>query len=154
MNSESSFEASCDLFQSESNQLQNIIDVISKPKKLTISQIVESYYQVMKVSSISKLLKESFQSSINPKHQDLIHQINDVQKQIVEEFNTKLHPLIVSQLTYSIQSYTDILQSLSKETGQKSNETIETEANQYKELRELMSTKEFVIQYEHGLKND
>ena len=108
----------------------------------------------MKVSSISKLLGENFESSNDPKHQELLSKIHDVQKQITEKFDTKLHPLTISQLTNSIQTYTDNLQSLAKETGEKSKETIEAEAKQYKELRELMSTKEFVIQYENGLKDD
>lgn len=154
MDSDISFEESSELFDSESNQIQNIVDLASKSEKLTISQIIQSYYQVMKVSSISKLLKESFKWSTDPKHQELIHKIHDVQKQIAEEFDIKLHPIIVSQLTDSIQRHTDNLQSLAKETSQKSKEVIETEANQYKELRELMSTKEFVIQYENGLKDD
>ena len=154
MNSEPSFEESSNIFYTESNQLQNVIGTTTKSEKLTISEIVQTYYQVMKVSSISKLLKESFKWSTDPKHQELIHKIHDVQKQIAEEFDTKLHPIIVSQLTDSIQRHTDNLQSLAKETSQKSKEVIETEANQYKELRELMSTKEFVIQYENGLKDD
>ena len=154
MNSEPSFEESSNIFYTESNQLQDVIDTTTKSEKLTISEIVQTYYQVMKVSSISKLLKESFKWSTDPKHQKLIHKIHDVQKQIAEEFDIKLHPIIVSQLTDSIQRHTDNLQSLAKETSQKSKEVIETEANQYKELRELMSTKEFVIQYENGLKDD
>ena len=154
MNSEPSFEESSNIFYTESNQLQDVIGITTKSEKLTISEIVQTYYQVMKVSSISKLLKESFKWSTDPKHQELIHKIHDVQKQIAEEFDVKLHPIIVSQLTDSIQRHTDNLQSLAKETSQKSKEVIETEANQYKELRELMSTKEFVIQYENGLKDD
>ena len=154
MNSEPSFEESSNIFYTESNQLQDVIGITTKSEKLTISEIVQTYYQVMKVSSISKLLKESFKWSTDPKHQELIHKIHDVQKQIAEEFDIKLHPIIVSQLTDSIQRHTDNLQSLAKETSQKSKEVIETEANQYKELRELMSTKEFVIQYENGLKDD
>ena len=154
MNSEPSFEESSNIFYTESNQLQDVIGIRTKSEKLTISEIVQTYYQVMKVSSISKLLKESFKWSTDPKHQELIHKIHDVQKQIAEEFDIKLHPIIVSQLTDSIQRHTDNLQSLAKETSQKSKEVIETEANQYKELRELMSTKEFVIQYENGLKDD
>ena len=71
MNSEPSFDESSDLFDSESNQLQDIMEPALKSKKLTISQIVQLYYQVMKVSSISKLLDESFQSSIDPKADDL-----------------------------------------------------------------------------------
>ena len=154
MNSEPSFEESSNIFYTESNQLQDVIGITTKSEKLTISEIVQTYYQVMKVSSISKLLKESFKWSTDPKHQELIHKIHDIQKQIAEEFDIKLHPIIVSQLTDSIQRHTDNLQSLAKETSQKSKEVIETEANQYKELRELMSTKEFVIQYENGLKDD
>ena len=154
MNSEPSFEESSNIFYTELNQLQDVIGTTTKSEKLTISEIVQTYYQVMKVSSISKLLKESFKWSTDPKHQELIHKIHDVQKQIAEEFDIKLHPIIVSQLTDSIQRHTDNLQSLAKETSQKSKEVIETEANQYKELRELMSTKEFVIQYENGLKDD
>ena len=154
MNSEPSFEESSNIFYTESNQLQDVIGITTKSEKLTISEIVQTYYQVMKVSSISKLLKQSFKWSTDPKHQELIHKIHDVQKQIAEEFDIKLHPIIVSQLTDSIQRHTDNLQSLAKETSQKSKEVIETEANQYKELRELMSTKEFVMQYENGLKDD
>ena len=154
MNSEPSFEESSNIFYTESNQLQDVIGITTKSEKLTISEIVQTYYQVMKVSSISKLLKESFKWSTDPKHQELIHKIHDVQKQIAEEFDVKLHPIIVSQLTDSIQRHTNNLQSLAKETSQKSKEVIETEANQYKELRELMSTKEFVMQYENGLKDD
>ena len=48
----------------------------------------------------------------------------------------------------------DSLKSLARESGKKSKEVIEAEANLYKELRELMSTKEFVEQYENGLKDD
>ena len=154
MNSEPSFEESSNIFYTESNQLQDVICITTKSEKLTISEIVQTYYQVMKVSAISKLFKESFKWSTDPKHQELIHKIHDVQKQIAEEFDVKLHPIIVSQLTDSIQRHTNNLQSLAKETSQKSKEVIETEANQYKELRELMSTKEFVIQYENGLKDD
>ena len=37
---------------------------------------------------------------------------------------------------------------------EKTKEIIENEAQLYKELRELMSTKQFVEQYESGIKND
>ena len=86
MNSEPSFEESSNIFYTESNQLQDVIGATTKSEKLTVSEIVQTYYQVMKVSSISKLLKESFKWSTDPKHQELIHKIHDVQKQIVEEF--------------------------------------------------------------------
>ena len=39
-------------------------------------------------------------------------------------------------------------------TEEKTKEIIENEARLYKELRELMSTKEFVEQYDAGIKDD
>ena len=69
MNSEPSFEESSNIFYTESNQLQDVIGTTTKSEKLTISEIVQTYYQVMKVSSISKLLKETFKWSTDPKHQ-------------------------------------------------------------------------------------
>ena len=77
-----------------------------------------------------------------------------VQKIIAEKFNASLHPTILSQLTDSIQIHTNNLQSLGKESSKKSKEDIEKEAKLYKELREVMSTKEFVEQYATGLKDD
>ena len=155
MTTSPSFEESSDLFHSESNQLEsNINSALNKHERLPISEIVEIYYQVIKVGSISKLLKENFQSSSDPKQQILIHEIHDAQDHIRKKFDKTLHPRVMSQLTDSIQEYTDNLKSLAKETDQKSKETIESEAKLYKELRELMSTKEFTIQYENGLKND
>ena len=65
-----------------------------------------------------------------------------------------LHPTILSQLTDSVQKHTDNLKLLAKESGEKSKESIEEEAKLYKELRDLMSTKEFVEQYATGLKDD
>ena len=71
-----------------------------------------------------------------------------------EKFTKSLHPLILSELTNSIQISTDNLKRLAQNSEQKNKETIEKEALLYKELRELMSTKEFVEQYETGIKDD
>ena len=59
MTTSPSFEESSDLFHSESNQLEsNINSALNKHERLPISEIVEIHYQVIKVGSISKLLKE------------------------------------------------------------------------------------------------
>ena len=50
MNSEPSFEESSNIFYTESNQLQDVIGAIIESEKLTVSEIVQTYYQVMKVS--------------------------------------------------------------------------------------------------------
>ena len=58
----------------------------------------------------------------------------------------------MEHITNSISDITGDLQSLNSE--QKSNETIENEAKLYEKLREMMSTKEFVKQYDSGLSHD
>jgi len=58
----------------------------------------------------------------------------------------------MQSITNSISDTTVKLQSLNSK--QKSKETIENEAKLYEKLRELMSTKEFVKQYDSGLSND
>ena len=58
----------------------------------------------------------------------------------------------MEHITNSISDITGDLQSLNSE--QKSSETIENEAKLYEKLREMMSTKEFVKQYDSGLSHD
>ena len=154
MDSEPSFDKSYQLFQTESSQLEDIIEnIIEKPDK-TIPDIVQIYYQVIKVDSLGKLLKQRFQDKVEPNHHKLLDRIDEVQKIIAEKFNASLHPTILSQLTDSVQMHTNNLKLLGNESSKKSKEGIEKEAKLYKELREVMSTKEFVEQYAIGLKDD
>ena len=76
----------------------------------------------------------------------------NAEKFISEKFNSAIHPKIMKHIANSISDITSNLQSLNSE--QKSNETIENEAKLYEKLREIMSTKEFVKQYDAGLSND
>ena len=154
MDSEPQFDESYQLFQTESNHLEDIIENTIEKSDRTISDIVQIYYQVIKVDSLGKLLKQRFQDKIEPNHHKLLDRIDVIQKIIAEKFNASLHPTILSQLTDSIQMHTNNLQSLGKESSKKSKEHIEKEAKLYKELREVMSTKEFVEQYATGLKDD
>ena len=145
-------EQSSRLFDSESKKLQDALESIQIKSDKTIPGIIDVYYQAIKVDSLAKVLKENFQTK--PEHQALLGRIDKIQKYISEEFNASFHPKILTQLTDSIQKNTENLKLLAKESGQKSKETIEKEASLYKELREIMSTKEFVEQYENGIKND
>ena len=154
MDSEPSFDESYQLFQTESNQIEDMIKNTIEKSDRTISDIVQIYYQVIKVVSLGKLLKQRFQDKVEPNHHTLLDRIDEVQNIITEKFNMSLHPTILSQLTYSVQKHTDNLKLLAKESGEKSKESIEEEAKLYKELRDLMSTKEFVEQYATGLKDD
>ncbi len=58
----------------------------------------------------------------------------------------------MKHITNSISNITSNLQSINSE--QKSKETIENEAKLYEKLREIMSTKEFVKQYDAGISHD
>ena len=80
--------------------------------------------------------------------------IEEIKKYLTDNFTKSLHPEILTQLTNYIQNSTVSLKSLGQNSEQKTKETIEKEALLYKKLRELMSTKEFVEQYEIGLNND
>ena len=145
-------DQSSELFDSESKKLQDALESIQKKSDKTIPEIIDVYYHAIKVDSLAKVLKENFQTK--PEHQALLGRIDKIQKYISEEFNASFHPKILIQLTDSIQKNTENLKLLAEESGQKSKETIEKEASLYKELREIMSTKEFVEQYENGIKND
>ena len=145
---------SLDLLNSEFEKLQNIIESITKNSEKTIPDIISLYYQVTMVQTFSKKLSSDIESIETSEQQKFLNKIDEIQKFVTENFTKSLHPDILSQLVTSIQNSTDSLKQLGENSEQKTKETIENEALLYKKLRELMSTKEFVEQYEIGLNND
>ena len=145
---------SLDLLNSEFEKLQNIIESITKNSEKTIPDIISLYYQVTMVQTFSKKLSSDIESIETSEQQKFLNKIDEIQKFVTENFTKSLHPNILSQLVISIQNSTDSLKQLGENSEQKTKETIENEALLYKKLRELMSTKEFVEQYEIGLNND
>ena len=141
-----------ELFTSESEKLQKIIDSIPKTSEKKLSDIINLYYQVTMVQTLAKKIKSDLKSPTE--NQNLLDEINKTEEYMNEKFSKSLHPEILSELTSSIQVSTDNLKRLGQNSEQKTKETIEKEALLYKELRELMSTKEFVEQYETGIKDD
>ena len=142
---------SLELLDSEFEKFQKLIDSIPKNSEKMIPDIVSLYFQATMVETLSKKLKEDISGSEQQKH---LEKINTIQKYVDENFSKSLHPEILSQLVISIQQYTDNLKLLGQSTEEKTKEIIENEARLYKELRELMSTKEFVEQYDAGIKDD
>ena len=142
---------SLELLDSEFEKFQSIIDSISKNSKKMIPDIVSLYFQATMVETLSKKLRQDIVES-DP--QTYLEKINKIQKYVDENFSKSLHPEILSQLINSIQESTDNLKLLEQNSEEKTKEIIENEAQLYKELRELMSTKQFVEQYESGIKND
>ena len=139
------------LLDSEFEKFQKIIDSISKNSKKMIPEIVSLYFQATMVETLSKKLRQDI---VESDQQTYLEKINKIQKYVDENFSKSLHPEILSQLINSIQESTDNLKLLEQNSEEKTKEIIENEAQLYKELRELMSTKQFVEQYESGIKND
>ena len=150
----SSSKNSSELLSSESEKLRQTIETVSKISEKKIPDIINLYYQAVMVQTLTKKLKDDFESSDKSEHKKLLDEIEEIQKYISDNFTKSLHPEILTQLTNSIQISTENLKLLGQNSEQKTKETIEKEALLYKKLRELMSTKEFVEQYEIGLKND
>ena len=149
-----SIENSLQLVTSELEKLRKTIESISKINEKSISDIINLYYQAAVVQTLAKKLKNDFESSTTFEHKKLLDKIEEIEKYLIDNFTKSLHPEILTQLTNSIQNSTENLKTLGQNSEQKTKETIEKEALLYKQLRELMSTKEFVEQYEIGLKDD
>jgi hypothetical protein len=144
-----SFDDISEMFRSEFDKLTNLLNSTNIDSNLSPHEIVEIYYQIMNMSSMNVMLKQQLDSD---DQKSLLDDIVETEKLISEKFNHTMHPQILEKLTQSIQDVTRNLQSSS--SGQKSKEDIENEAKQYEELREKMSTKEFVEQYDKGLSDD
>jgi hypothetical protein len=136
------------MFDSEYQKLQNLIDTANLKTDMAIHEIVETYYQVMNVSSMVTMLKEQADSEPS----SLLSKIQETEKMISKKFDSVIHPKILAKISSSIQEMTKNLQSES--AGEKSKEQIESDAKLFEELRQTMSTKEFVEQYEKGISHD
>ena len=134
------------MFDVESEKISSLLDVADSKSDLAVHEIVETYYQVMNVTSMIVMLKEQSES------EKLTDKINQTEKQISEKFNSVIHPKIMESLSRTILELTKNLQSVN--SGEKSKEQTKSDAKLFDELRQIMSTKEFVEQYENGLSDD
>ena len=132
------------MFENESQKLENLFDTADSKTDMNIHEIVETYYQVMNVSSMVTMLKQ--QADSEPK--EFLEKIKQTEKLISERFDSSIHPKILKNLSTIIQEFTKNLQS--GNSGKKSKEQTESDAKLFDELRQIMSTKEFVEQYGDG----
>ena len=138
-----------ELLGSEYDKLENLVNAMNFDDELNVNHIVEVYYQITNISSMIIVMKQQLdQTNDIASHEKILN----TEKFISDKFNSDIHPKIIQSITHSISDITGNLQSLNSE--QKSKETIENEAILYEKLREIMSTKEFVQQYNAGLSND
>ena len=145
-----SIEETSNIFSVEAEKLESTINAALEKSELTISEIVQTYYQTMNVSSLATVLRQQLGNT--NKYNSLLSRIEETEKLISEKFDSNLHPLVMSQLTNSIANETKNLQS--GNASEKSKDEIENESKLYEKLRETMSTKEFVEQYDKGLSHD
>jgi len=114
------------MFDTESQKLENFLSKISD--NMEISEIVETYYQVMNVTSMISMLKQQLNSET---HSTLLEKIDKTEQLVLGKFNTHTHPKILENLSNSIQEMTKILQL---SAGEKTKEQIENESQMFEEL--------------------
>ncbi len=124
------------MFHAESDNLDRQIDDAAGAD-LAVSEIVNLYYQVINVSSMAAMLKQ-----LGPDgHKPLMEKIMRTESAISEKFNLHIHPKIRARLVGMVAESTKSLQS---------GDGTDT-PGAYEKLRQMMSTLEFVEQYEKGL---
>ena len=133
-----------ELFTSEYSTLENLVNTLNFDSELPVNEIIEVYYQITNLSSLITVVKPQLD-----KNNDNVLR---AEKFISKKFNSIIHPKIMEHIETLISDITRNLQFANSE--QKSKETIENEAKLYEKLREMMSTKEFVKQYDAGLSYD
>lgn len=144
-----SMDETTNLFTSESIKLQDVIShALKNSEILSTSEIIEVYYQVSNVTSLAKFLRQKFGDLENTEeNKTLLNKIQKMEKLIDEKFNETLHPLVMSQLKKSIENSRKNLKDMKTNQSKKTKTEIENQAMVYEKLRQTMSTKEFVDQY-------
>jgi len=149
-NNHSSINDTVNSLVSESDKLQdNISQMIKDYEKLNIEDIIGLYFQVINVTSFAKSLSES--NLTIEKESDGFKKIVEIEKYIDEKFNEYLHPLLMSQLEKTIEDFKTKLKNMKTKQNSKTKNEIENQAKDFEELRQLMSTQEFVNQYDKVL---
>jgi len=147
------FEETSKSLISESEKLEKSLDHMSKKSgKFSINEIIPLYYQIINVTSLIQFLRQNISKAHHEKTSSLLKKIDSTENLIINNFNTCLHPMFLSYLIDAIQNTMVILKS--KEEKEKTKDYIESKAELYDLLRQMMSTKEFVEQYEKGLSHD
>jgi len=148
-----SIDETTNLFTSESSKLQDVIShALKNSEILPTSEIIEVYYQVSNVTSLAKFLRQKLGDLENTEEKKtLLNKMQKMEKLIDEKFNETLHPLVMSQLKKSIENSRKNLKDMKTNQSKKTKNEIENQARVYEKLRQTMSTKEFVDQYNNLL---
>jgi len=150
INNHSSISDAINSLVSEYNKLQNSVSqMINGYENLKMEDIIGLYFQVINVTSFTKSLNEN--NFTIEKESDDFKKIAEIEKYIDEKFNEQLHPLLMSQLEKTIEDFKTNLKNMKAKQNSKTKSDIENQAREFEELRKLMSTQEFVNQYDKVL---
>jgi len=152
-NSQQTNGESLELVNSEATKLQDLINNgLDDLEKFGLSEIIELYYQVINFTSLTKFLKQKIEEETSEQSDLFFTKIQEIEKLNVEKFDNNLHPLIMSNLKKQIEKSMKNLKEQSANQKDKTKELMENQAKMYENLRQIMSTKEFVEQYDKGIK--
>ena len=144
---------SVDSFISESNKLhESISHILKNPNNLQIDEIIGLYFQVINVSSLLNSMRENNEVE-KISSTETLNRIQETEEYIDEKFNSTLHPLLIRQLEKTIEDVKDKLKNIKSKLNSSNKKEIENQAKMFEELRQLMSTREFLIQYNKSMKN-
>ena len=131
------------LFENETKNLESQIKSLSNKDVFSISEIVQTYYLATNVKSLAHIFAENFKENTS-----IVEKIKSTAN-LISDFNLITHKKILEFLSNSIEEITHDLQSTNPQN--KTKEEIELDAKKFSSLREIMSTKEFVEQYDRGM---
>ncbi len=129
------------LLSAACGELARTIDGMPK-RTLTNAEIVEAYYRAMSVISAESALRRQCKGGMK---------ILSRSAGLRRRFDETVHPRVKLELGDTIAK---CAASLDAKSHEKSESEIKAESAAYDLLRETMSTREFVMQYETGLKNE
>ena len=152
-NNQPTDDESFEVLYSEAIKLQDLVNNgLDNFEKFDLSEIIELYYQVINVTSLAKFLKQNLEEETSEKSKHVDTKIQEIEKFNVEKFDNNLHPLIMSYLKNLKENLMKNLKVMTSNKKNKTKEEMEDQAKMYENLRQIMSTKEFVEQYEIGIK--
>ena len=145
----SSNDESLKLFLKQTEELKEKLEGWTPNiEKISMTQIVELYYQVINVNSLVKYIQNLFENS----NEEINAQITTTKNIIEKEFNKNIHPQLLKRIEELIETTKNNLKKIQSQNN-KTKEEIENQAQKYEDLRKMMSTKEFVEQYTKGIDN-
>jgi len=150
-----SINETADLFILESDKLKDTLNqFFLESGKLSMPEIIELYYQVINILALVKFIRSNFEEKETTEESKLfLIRVQEIEKLIGKKFDRDLHLIIMSYLKKEVEDITKKLKSTTPKHREKTKEGLEIQAKTYEKLRQVMSTREFVEQYQHGLNN-